>query len=107
MNTENNNTTPQFLKKCILTIPPKISPHKPATNGQFPLAALVFFTRERRGLGGCTCHKTLATHLKNHPYLKHHGSRQKYPLRPLRLGEKYPPKMGCMGHQITTINYYK
>ena len=45
--------------------PPKIAPHELATNGQFPLAALAFFVRERRGLGGCPQHKT-----QRHPISK-------------------------------------
>ena len=38
--------------------PLKSSRILPSPNGQFPLAALAFFARERRGLGGCPCHKT-------------------------------------------------
>ena len=48
----------EYPKKMYPHHPPKISPPKPATNGQFPLAALPFFVRERRGLGGCPYHKT-------------------------------------------------
>jgi len=68
---------------------------------EIPPCRVAFFAHERKGLGGFLATKRSLPISKNHPNLNHNGFDkilEQYPLRPLRLGEKYPQNMVCMGH---------